>query len=201
MKILTKLVAVFAVTLIFSTNVKAQKNFSKDADKAFGSMEYFNAIELYKKAYTKAKRKEDKANIIFKTAECYRLIGDNKQSEAWYIKAIKANYTEPKAELYLAESKKAQEKYNEALIEYNKYKALVPSDPRGEDGAKSCELAQKWKDAPTRYKVENVALINTSPFLVIEDKPSLSFVFNGSGTDVGVFHFPFLSIIVSKISE
>ncbi|MGZ4036084.1 MAG: tetratricopeptide repeat protein, partial [Bacteroidia bacterium] len=161
MKILTKLVAVVAVTLMFSTHGVAQKNFSKDADKAFSSMEYFNAIELYKKAYTKAKKKEDKANIIFKTAECYRLIGDNKQAEAWYIKAIKANYSEPKAELYLADAKKAQEKYNEALIEYNKYKALVPSDPRGEDGAKSCELAQKWKDSPTRYKVENVAQINS----------------------------------------
>ncbi|MBA3972580.1 MAG: OmpA family protein, partial [Bacteroidetes bacterium] len=82
-------------------------------------------------------------------------------AEAWYIKAIKANYTDPVAKLYLADAKKAQEKYNEALIEYNNYKKEVPSDPRGEDGAKSCELAQKWKDGATRYKVENVALINT----------------------------------------
>lgn len=161
MKILAKLTAVIVVSLLFSANVMAQKNFSKDADKAFDSKEYFNAIELYKKAYTKAKKKEDKALIYFKTAECYRLIGDSKQAEAWYIKTIKANYADPKAELYLADAKKAQEKYNEALIEYNKYKTMVPSDPRGEDGAKSCELAQKWKDAPTRYKVENVALINT----------------------------------------
>src|SRR4051812_37380916 len=161
MKIFTKLTAGLAIILIFSTNAIAQKNFSKDADKAFTNKEYFNAIELYKKAYTKAKKKEEKAFIIFRTAECYRLIGDAKQAEAWYIKAIKANYTDPKAKLYLADAKKAQEKYNEALIEYNNYKKEVPSDPRGEDGAKSCELAQKWKDAPTRYKVENVALINT----------------------------------------
>jgi peptidoglycan-associated lipoprotein len=161
MKILTKIVAVFSVTLVFSTIAIAQKNFYKDADKAFSSMEYYNSIELYKKAYTKAKKKEDKANIIFKTAECYRMIGDNKQAEAWYIKAIKANCSDPKAKLYLAEAKKVQEKYNEALIEFNNYKKEVPSDPRGENGAKSCELAQKWKDSPTRYKVENVALINS----------------------------------------
>jgi peptidoglycan-associated lipoprotein len=161
MKIVTKLTIVLGISLFFSANGMAQKNFSKDADKAFDSKEYFNAIELYKKAYTKAKKKEDKALIYFKTSECYRLIGDNKQAEAWYLKTIKANYADPKAELYLADAKKAQEKYNEALIEYNKYKALVPSDPRGEDGAKSCELAQKWKDNPTRYKVDNVALINT----------------------------------------
>lgn len=161
MKIFTKLTAGLAIILFFSTAAVAQKNFSKDADKAFDNKEYFNAIELYKKAYTKAKKKEDKALIIFRTAECYRLINDNKQAEAWYIKAIKANYTDAKAQLYLADAKKAQEKYNEALIEYNNYKKAVPSDPRGEDGAKSCELAQKWKDSPTRYKVENLAQINT----------------------------------------
>ncbi|MDQ3046000.1 MAG: OmpA family protein [Bacteroidota bacterium] len=161
MRIFTKVICIVAVALLFSANLMAQKNFSKDADKAFDNREYFNAIELYKKAYTKAKKKEDKAFIIFRTAEAYRLIGDMKQAEAWYIKAIKANYTDPKAKLYLADAKKAQEKYNEALIEYNNYKKEVPSDPRGEDGAKACELAQKWKDAPTRYKVENMALINT----------------------------------------
>ena len=161
MKIITKLTTALAIILFFSTAAVAQKNFSKDADKAFDNQEYFNAIELYKKAFTKAKKKEDKAFIIFRTAESYRMINDNKQAEAWYTKAIKANYTDPKAILYLADAKKAQEKYNEALIEYNNYKKAVPSDPRGEDGAKSCELAQKWKDAPTRYKVENMAQINT----------------------------------------
>ncbi|MCX6296881.1 MAG: OmpA family protein [Bacteroidetes bacterium] len=161
MKIITKLTAILALTLLFSASAFAQKNFMADAKKAFESQEYFNSIELYKKAYTKAKKKEDKAFIVFRTAECYRLIGDNKQAEAWYLKAIKANYTDPKAKLYLADAKKALEKYNEALIEYNNYKKEVPSDPRGEDGAKSCELAQKWKDAPTRYKVDNIALLNT----------------------------------------
>jgi peptidoglycan-associated lipoprotein len=161
MKIFTKLTAGLALILFFSVTAVAQKNFSKDADKAFENQEYFNAIELYKKAYTKIKKKDEKARNIFMTAECYRMINDNKQAEAWYIKAIKANYPDPKATLYLADAKKAQEKYNEALIEYNNYKKLMPSDPRGEDGAKSCELAQKWKDTPTRYKVENMAQINT----------------------------------------
>ena len=106
MKIFTKLTAVLALTLLFSATAFAQKNFMTDAKKAFESQEYFNSIELYKKAYTKAKKKEDKAFIVFRTAECYRLIGDTKQAEAWYIKAIKANYTDPKAILYLADAKK-----------------------------------------------------------------------------------------------
>ncbi|MES2593074.1 MAG: OmpA family protein [Bacteroidota bacterium] len=161
MNISSKIIVTFVVTLVFSVNVMAQKNFSVEADNAFKNKQYFNAIELYKKAYTKAKKKEDKANIIFTIAECYRLTGDSKQAEAWYIKAIKANYTDPKAKLYLADAKKAQEKYNEALIEYTNYQTEAPSDRRGEDGIKSCELATKWKENPTRYKVENMTLINS----------------------------------------
>jgi peptidoglycan-associated lipoprotein len=161
MKIISKLPLILIAILFCATPLTAQKNFAKDADKGFSNGEYFNAIELYKKAYTKAKKKEEKAFIIFRTAECYRMIGDSKQAEAWYTKAIKANYNDPKAKLYLADSKKAQERYNDALIDYNAYKTEVPADPRGEDGAKSCELAQKWKDSPTRYKVENMVLINS----------------------------------------
>ncbi len=158
---ITKITTTIAIALLLSVGVKAQKNYNVEAGKAFSSMEYYNAIELYKKAYEKAKNKGDKARIIFMTAECYRLIGDNKQAEQWYTKAIKANYTDTKAIYYLANAKKAQEKYNEALIEYKKYQKANPSDKRGDDGAKSCELAQQWKDHPTRYHVENMVQINS----------------------------------------
>ena len=56
-------------------------------------------------------------------------------------------------------------RYPEAIVEYNNYKKEMPSDVRGENGVKSCELAQQWKDAKntpeTRLKVENMALINS----------------------------------------
>ncbi len=161
MRILTKLVTAIVVSLLFSTNLLAQKNFLEEADKAYTNKEYFNSIELYKKAYTKEKSKEGKAYIIFKTGEAYRMIGDVKQAEAWYTKAIKAGYGDPKAVLYLANAKRSQEKYEEALVEYNNYKKLAPDDPKGDDGAKSCELAQQWKTKATRYVVENLSMINT----------------------------------------
>ena len=161
MKIIRRIVIALTTILLFSANIIAQKNFAKDADKAFGNAEYFSAIELYKSAYSKTKDKEEKAEILFKTAECYRMTGDNKQSEVWYAKSIKAKYPDAKAVLYLANAKKAMGKYDEALIEYNNYKKLNPADPAGENGAKSCEQAQKWKDTPTRYKVELMPMINS----------------------------------------
>jgi peptidoglycan-associated lipoprotein len=156
-----KRLTAFLALLFISVNVMAQKNYAKDADKAFDNKQYYTAIELYKVAYTKEKNKEKKAAILFKTAESYRAIGDLKGEENYYNKAIKAKYPDPIAYLHLANAKKQQGKYDEALIEYQNYKKEVPSDQRGEDGAKSAELAQKWKDQPTRYKVENVAMINS----------------------------------------
>ncbi len=149
-----------AVMMICSAStLMAQKNFFKDAEKAYNNNEYFAAIELYKKAYSKASKK-NKAEILYKTAECYKNVNDPKQAETYYDKAVKAKYPDPLAKLYMADMKKMQEKYAEAIAQYNNYKKEVPSDKRGEDGAKSCELAQKWKDNPTRYKVENMQQIN-----------------------------------------
>lgn len=160
---LIKKAGILATVLIISISASAQKNYVKDADKAFDNFEFYNAIELYKKAYTKipSNKKALKAQILFKTAECYKEIGDLKNQENYYSKAIKARYEDPIVILYLADAKKKMGKYDEALIEYNNYKAAAPNDPRGDNGVKSCELASKWKNTPTRYKVDNVSMINS----------------------------------------
>ena len=83
MKIFKLAFLALASVFVFSGSTFAQKNFLKDADKAFKSKEYFTAIELYKKAYAGVSKKEEKAKIIFQTAECYRLINDTKSAEQW----------------------------------------------------------------------------------------------------------------------
>jgi peptidoglycan-associated lipoprotein len=158
---LAKLVTLVFIGITFSNSLFAQKNYMKEADKKFNNGLYLEAIEAYKKASTKEKKKAAKAEIIFKTAECYRMLNDPKNSELWYSKAIKAKFPDPKATLLMAEAKKTQERYNDAIIDFNEYAKLVPGDSRGVDGAKSCELAQKWKDNPTRYIVSNVMSINS----------------------------------------
>lgn len=165
MKNLKKLALTTTAVIAFAFSVSAQKNFLKDADVAYENHQYFNAIELYKQAYTKVKKADAKAKILYRTAESYHEINDLKGAETYYSKAIKAKYPDPVAILKLADCLKAQQKYPEAIVEYNNYKKEMPSDPRGENGVKSCELAQQWKDAKntpeTRLKVENMALINS----------------------------------------
>lgn len=131
------------------------------AKQAYNNAEFTEAAELYKSALSKKVPKDQKPDIYFNVAECYRRNHDYKNAEVWYGKAIKAKYEEPVAVLYLADMKKAQEKYDEATVEYNNYAKLAPSDSRGTQGVESCKLAQKWKDNPTKYAVENVAGLNT----------------------------------------
>lgn len=145
-------------------NAHAQKNYIRDADKAFDNQQYYNASDLYKKGIAKIKNKPEKARITFQIAECYRMMNDWKQAESWYSKAIKAKHTNDKMYLYFAEAKKINMKYDEAITAFQDYQKLVPSDPAGENGIKSSELAQKWKDNPSRYVVENMAQINSKDY-------------------------------------
>jgi tetratricopeptide (TPR) repeat protein len=84
---------ILTIVLILSFgNIKtlySQKNYSAKADIAFNAGQYFKAIDLYKYSYAKAKNKDEKAEVVFKTALCYRLINDTKHSETWFKKAIK----------------------------------------------------------------------------------------------------------------
>ncbi|MBS1646869.1 MAG: PD40 domain-containing protein [Bacteroidetes bacterium] len=134
----------------------AQKNPLKEADNAFANKEYFTAVDWYKKAYTKEKKKEKKAKILFQTAESYYRINDLNEAVTFYLKAIAANYPDPISHFRIGQAKKAQKLYNEAITEFEKYKKEVPSDARAESAIKSCELAQKWVDSPTRHKVDNM---------------------------------------------
>ena len=165
MENLKKLALTTIAIMAFVFSVNAQKNYLKDADMAYENHQYFNAIELYKQAYTKVKKADAKSRILFRTGDAYHQINDLKGAETYYSKAIKAKYSDPIAILNLADVLKAQQKYPEAIVEYNNYKKEMPSDVRGENGVKSCELAQQWKDAKntpeTRLKVENMALLNS----------------------------------------
>ncbi len=160
MKIL-KWVAYFIIGLVTVATSYAQKGASSAADGAFSKGDYYDAVPLYKKAFSKEKNKAKKAEILFKTAESYRMVNDFKNQEVWYDKAIKGGYKEPIALLRLADALKFNGKYDEAIVKYNAYKSAASSDPLGEDGVKSCEQAQKWKDKPTRYKVDNMSPLNS----------------------------------------
>lgn len=161
-----KNIKLLIVAVLFSvmSAVTVQAQHTKAADQAFEHEAYFDAIELYKKSYTKLKNNADKAEVLYKIAECYRELEDELQAEVWFKKAIQAQYPDPICVLHLADALHCQEKYDEAEINYKKYKSLRPDDPHAENGIQSCEQAKKWKAEPTEHIINNEVLLNTPQY-------------------------------------
>jgi peptidoglycan-associated lipoprotein len=131
------------------------------AKEAFKKKEYYTAGENYKAVYSKTKNKEEKNEASYQTAECYRLANDMKNAENWYRKASKGNPSNAEAQYKLAQCLKNNQKFSDAIVEFNNYKKKNPGDERVDDQIKGCELALKWKNEKTRYVVENVKALNT----------------------------------------
>lgn len=156
--ILISLLTLFAVVL---NSCKPSKGTMAAAREAFEKKEYFNAGESYKAVYSKTKKKDEKNEACFQTAECYRLANDMKNAENWYRKATKGDPTNAEAVFRLGQCLKSNSKYSEAIVELKAYQKKNPQDPRTEEEIKGCELALKWKNEKTRYVVENVKPLNT----------------------------------------
>lgn len=159
MKKITKLTITALAVIMISSHGFSQKLLKK-ADASFEAHQYFKAIQMYKQAYTSC-TKSQKPTVLYKQGVASQEINDYKAAETYYNKAVAANFEDPIVYLKLAEVLKVQLKYPEAIIEYNNYKTKGGDAKRADLGVKSCELAQQWKDAPQRYKIENMALINS----------------------------------------
>lgn len=159
-----KFLASLFVSLAFVTTASAQGKLAEEADDAFKKGFYFNAIELYKKAYTVEKKASTKAELIFKVGEAYRALGDPQQAGVWYEKANKAQYTDPITYLYIGDMLKQEGKYAEAIAAYNRYKEKKPGDVRADASIAESQQAQEWKDTPTRYSVDPEVLLNTPQY-------------------------------------
>jgi peptidoglycan-associated lipoprotein len=159
-----KILGTLCLSLLFTLAASAQGRLAEEADMAFDKGFYYSAIELYKKAYTVEKKASTKAELIYKVAESYRLLGDAAQAQVWYEKANKAQLADPTGYFWIGEMLKQQGKYAEAIAAYNKYKEKKPGDARAETGIAACRTAQQWKDEPTRYAVDPEVLLNTAQY-------------------------------------
>ncbi len=155
----------FFLLLIFLTSpeVYAQKRKTERAYASFTAGEYYDAIDLFKDAYSKTKKanKNTRTDLVYMIAECYRLTNDPKNAEIWYKLAVKSSSSKPEAEYWLGESLKKNGKYSQAADEFKKFKQASPSDTRAEQEIRSCELSEEWSRNPEAYKVDELKDLNS----------------------------------------
>lgn len=155
---------IIIITAVFNTlSVDAQKRRDREqrADAVFDAGGYYAAIDLYKNAYNKTRDRNKRNEIVFKIAECYRIIGEPRQAEIWYRKVINRDMQDPVIYLRYGEMLMMRENYAEAAEQFKRYKELVPDDPRGETGLRSCHLAVQWLESPTNYVIEEMRYFNS----------------------------------------
>jgi len=136
----------------------AQNKATKAADDAFADQLYFTALQKYQKASSKVKNnKAERDRIVFRIAECYRMMNNTKKAETAYkrlLTNVKFIKDEPKVLLYYANALKANGNYDEAIKQYQAYKELAPKDPRADQGVETCQMAKEWIKNPTKYSVK-----------------------------------------------
>ena len=140
---ISKFLTTISFVMLLTTVRLHKANLPKKPMRRFNKGFYFNAIELYKKAYTVEKTASAKADLIFKVGESYRALGDAQQSEVWYEKANKAQYADPITYYWIGESLKQQGKYAEAIAAFNKYKEKKPNDMRADASILASQNAQR----------------------------------------------------------
>lgn len=160
------LIVLSLLFVFLNTDLYAQrKNPAKNADLAFGRKQYTEAVDRYKKAYKKTRRKKDERNrITFQIGECYRLIGLTKRAEPYYKRVLKTDFvnSHPEVYLYAADTYKINGKYKEAFENYEIYAQKAPDDPRGRLGAESTALIQEWIDNPSKYELTELKKVNST---------------------------------------
>lgn len=161
--------SLLSFVLMLSLTALAQDGYQKKtkkskADEAFLVQNYYDAAALYKEAYLKEKNRAKKSELTFLQAECWRMVATPqalKKAESMYKRAIKAKY--PHAEVYLrfAQVLQLQEKFDEAVEQYQKYHQLKPEDDRPTKGIESCAFAKEALGNPTRYVVDGLDIANS----------------------------------------
>ncbi|MDG1262900.1 MAG: OmpA family protein [Flavobacteriales bacterium] len=156
------------LTLVFGMlSGFAQKKYTEDADSQFERGGYAEAAKLYNAVYSKLKGIDSKGEVNFKIGECYRIIGDHAGAEDYYKKAIGFKYDSENPEVHYSygEVLRQQNKFDEAVKKYNDYMDNGGDKSKAQASIQACEdAALALDEPPSRYVVEQVAMMNTENY-------------------------------------
>ncbi len=153
----------FLLPALLQEGALSQSRRLERAEQAFELHQYEEAIDHYRRAYNRVRRQDrrEATRIIYQIALCYKYTNNHRMAEAWFNRAVRGNYPDPVAILYLADAMMINGKYEEALEQYRQYIEREPDDWRGHRGVESAELAMRLIEEPDDYEVETVRLFNS----------------------------------------
>src|ERR1700752_1956239 len=175
-------------------------------------LQYFNKFDYYK-AIPKLKHcvkigNKDRTDALVKLGDSYRFLRDFKNAAVYYKLAIESDTVESLVHYYYGTVLKCNNKYEEALAEFNLYLKKNPSNSKAKTEIKSCIDIKASLSLPKEYHVTNLSAINTenSEFCPVLYNNQFIFV-SCKGSDLVNFEKsdfdgrPFLTIYYSQIKN
>lgn len=154
----------------------------KKANEAYEARQYYFAIELLKEAFTEVRGRQDKIDITFKLAECYRHTLQYQDAERYYIRAEKLGYDNPKVTYLRGQMLKSQEKFEEAIVAFQEYKEAGGDAAKAKKAVEATREAIKMKNKPSLYQVYAMEDINSETY-------DMSVIYGGKARDNDVLIF------------
>lgn len=177
MKHLLYLAVFFSFTYSFSQKSKA--------DQAYKGGQYFEAIDLYTKEYTKVKGVEKKGYVQYQLGKCYDEITMYDKALSAYERAFNLGYQKYDKELLLkyGQVQLNQGDYKGAEENFTDYLKADPGNEIAKNGLESCKKVKAMLAEPTRYKVRNESALNTENYdwaITKFDKKGEQYLFSSS---------------------
>lgn len=146
-------------SLLFVSSCKTVPFQVKDAATARELLRYNKSIEFLLKDFNSEKDPIKQKNMAYNLGDSYRRFNDYANAEKWYQKSVDLNGSE-QALFQLAAMQKAQEKYEDAYKNFDRYQR-VSTGFDGRKQAQQCLAAIEWKKAFTRMEATNLDALNT----------------------------------------
>ncbi|MDQ3108685.1 MAG: carboxypeptidase regulatory-like domain-containing protein, partial [Bacteroidota bacterium] len=142
----------FLLLLIIPALAFAQTGLRKRADKAFDRLAYVKAAGLYQRLTAKKANDRDYERL----GDCYRLMGQTGQSEAWYGKVATGAAPTPNSLLHYAEALRANGKYVESESWMQKYFAVRGDDMRAKLYMSNAQYFETLKAQQPYFSLSNL---------------------------------------------
>ncbi len=152
----------YVLHFMLLTSCGADQNIKK-GDAYFAIGEYFDAAAEYKKGYSRTNNKDKtlRGERAWKMAECYRRINYTDKAISGYTNAIRYQYPDSMAVLYLAQLQHKKGDYKNAMKNYQAFLDSVPEDNRAKVGMQGCMQAPIWKAKPTLHSIKKEPILNS----------------------------------------
>lgn len=157
------IVALFVLsTALFSSCVNYH---TRKGNEYYDYINYAPAIEHFEKVYAK----NHDSSIELKLGEAYYKMNQLDSAEAKYVRAIGRGNTDPKVNFSYGKVLMAQGKNNQAVVEFNKYLKVYPSDATAKMLRSACNsVVERYRDT-TLYTLKPILedeFVNT--FSIVE---------------------------------